>query len=175
MRRLLLTLLALTSGLVFTAKAEAFFQTTTATMNVTGTIVAACTVSTAPLDFGTLSMITDTTTTTTITVNCSSGVPYRIDIDAGQNVYNNMRLMKAATAPAPMNTARYFLYQDAARSIVWGDNGLTFCPACMPPPAGKTGTGTGTADIHTVYATAYPTGNALPDSYSDTVTVTVNY
>jgi len=179
MKKLILAFIIAAMAMFYTAApAGAFTQTTTGSMSVTATVLPACTVSTTPLDFGTLSTTSQTPATSTITVNCDQGTPYRIDIDAGLynigvNGFDYRYMKKTGTAPADgTNTARYHLYQDIGLTILWGDNGATFCPTCAAP--GKTGTGTGTADIHTVYGMAPASING-PGSYSDTVTVTVNY
>jgi len=149
-------------------------------MNVTGTIVATCTVSTAPLNFGTFSAIAETLANTTITVNCSNGTPYRIDIDAGVNylpaiIGAGRRNMKTGRAPADgTNVAPYLLSQTPIPGgIEWGDNGATYCPTCTPAVTGKNGIGTGAAEIHTVYGDVF--GGAATGNYHDTLTVTVNY
>jgi len=178
MKKLILAFIIAAMGMFYSASAEAFTQSTTGSINVTATVAATCSVNTAPLDFGALSILSQTPATTSITVNCAQGTLYRIDIDAG--LYNiginglDYRYMKkTGTAPADgTNTARYHLYQDIGLTILWGDNGATFCPTCSAP--GKTGIGTGTADIHTVYGMAPMSING-PGSYSDTLTVTVNY
>jgi len=178
MKRRLMALMALTTGLVLAATTEAFTQTKMASMNITATILAQCSVSTTPMDFGNLSPTLDTSTTSTITVNCSNGVPYRIDIDAGTNYYTSSgmaRYLKEGTLPADStNTVAYRLFQEVTHNTLWGDEGVTFCPACTTPAIGKSGTGTGAAQIHTVFGMANIGVNG-PGLYSDTVTVTVNY
>lgn len=177
MKRIIMALTIAAMGLFYAGSAGAFTQTTLGTMNVTGTMVAACTVSTAPLDFGTFKTTGDTLANTTITVNCSNGTPYRIDIDAGVNYYfaDIYRYLKRGTAPADAtNVVPYTLYIDNGLMTIWGDNGVTFCPTCPSTYTGKLATGTGANDIHTVYGRAVMPING-PGAYSDTLTVTVNY
>jgi len=170
MKKLMLALTIAAMGMFYSAPAEAFTQTTTGIMNIAARVLASCTVTTAPLDFGNLSATSPTNVNSTITVNCSSGAPYQIDIDGGLNhwVAGTSRYLKTGTAPADAtNTVGYSLYQDVAMTTVWGD-GVTILPS------GKTGTGTGINETHMVYgsAAAFSTGIG---AYSDTVTVTVNY
>ncbi|MBU6503769.1 MAG: spore coat protein U domain-containing protein, partial [Burkholderiales bacterium] len=63
----------------------------------------------------------------------------------------------------------YQLYSNATLSNVWGNTASSASVG-----NGVAGTGTGSAQSIPVYAKA-PSANYTPDSYSDTVTVNVNY
>jgi len=175
MKRLIMALAIAGLGLTLSGTAGAFTQTATGTINVDATVVAACTVATTPLSFGNYTPGVALPGTATITVNCVSGVPYRIDIDGG---LNNTGTADRDMMDVTTHTSNllYNLYKDAAHTNVWGDNGATLCTTyCGTPPTGKTGTGTGVDAVHTVYGYINATTGILQDTHTDTLTVTVNY
>ncbi len=181
MKRLLMALAIAALGLAFSGTAQAFTQTTTGTINVDATILPSCAVTTAPLSFGSVSGTATVYSNTTITVNCSSGAPYRIDIDAGQNLVSPQdtpRRLKTGTAPADFtNTYSYKLAKITGgfnATNDWGDNGATYCTTCTTVPTGKDGVGIGADEVHTVYG-MLGTTTAAAGVYTDTLTVTVNY
>ncbi len=182
MKRLLMAIAIAGLGLAFTGTAGAFTQSATGTMSIGATVVAACTVSTTPMQFGNFNNITGSQnlSTSTITVNCSNNTAYRVDIDAGQNSYDTVfRRVKSGTAPADItNTLTYNLYKASTYLVSdeWGDNGTTVCPACTPYSTGLSGTGSGADQVLTVYGRleSNPNNTSL-GAHNDTVTVTVNY
>jgi len=180
MKRLLMALSIAALGLAYSGTAEAFTQTATGSMNLSATLVAACTVTTAPLAFGTYDNVSNLAASSNITVNCSNGVPYRIDIDAGQNIFvpGSFRRLKTGTAPADYpNTLAYRLSRTSVLgNNDWGDNGATYCTTCTTLVTGKSGTGIGVDEIHTVYGVLLKSSLVSTlGSFTDTVTVTVNY
>jgi len=181
MKRLIMALVIAGLGLTLSGTAGAFTQTATGTINVDATILPSCSVTTAPLSFGSGTGTAAVYANTTITVNCSSGAPYRIDIDAGQNLVSPQdtpRRVKTGTAPADFtNTVSYHLAKIAGgfnSTNYWGDNGATFCTTCTTVPTGKDGVGIGADEVHTVYGMLGTTA-AAAGVYTDTLTVTVNY
>jgi len=179
MKRLILALFIAVTGLAFTATAQAFTRNTTGSMNVSTTILAACTVSTTNLNFGSHTGTVAKFVNSTITVNCTNGTAYRIDIDAGLNTLTSggARRVKTGTATATSsNTIWYSLYKTTTYTVSneWGDNGTTYCSTCPTVPTGKSATGTGADQVHTVYGVLSSTTNPA-GAYSDTVVVTVNY
>lgn len=133
------------------------------------TITGNCTASATGVSFGIYNLLSATplASTGTITVNCSG---------ATQITGNNSVTVSLSTGQSGTFTARslgagfsYNLYQDAAYSEIWGD-----------------GTGTSTqytgsvTNGHpsfnaTVYGEIPALQNPAPGSYTDTITVTVNY
>ncbi len=180
MKRFLTALVVAGLGLAFTGSAQAFTQSATGTMSIGATLAASCTVATAPMDFGSYDGSAFLFNgTSTITVNCSSTTPYRVDIDVGLNDWSNtnggLRYLKTgALAPGATNTILYKLYKSSSYFEQWGDNGATFCTNCTPAITGVSGTGTGADQVLTVYGWLDRTHNS-PGAYTDTVTVTVNY
>jgi spore coat protein U-like protein len=131
------------------------------------TVTANCAVTAADLDFGTADGLPGSINIdrqSTISVTCSNKTNYTVALTPSNNAATGAGVM----AGAPSNTDRvpYRLYKDAARSTnVWGNSVGTNT---------ATGTGNGTPQPLTVYGRV-PSANFRPDSYRDTVTVTVAY
>ena len=138
---------------------------------VNATVAKSCLVTADPLNFGSIDGLPgmgNKDQTSTINLTCSASTAYQV----GLSPLNGSTAGAGAMAPTggvPGNTdtVPYRLYRDAARSIPWGNvlNNNTL-----------TGTGTGTAEALTVYGRVLGSSvNVRPDSYRDTVTVTVTY
>ena len=130
-----------------------------------------CRVTASPLDFGQTGVSLGTTpleATSTISVTCTSGVPYSIVLDAGQGSGATPALRRM-TRNGGSESITYRLYSDAARTQLWGDgsNGTT--------AVAGSGVGIMTAQNHTVYGAIPAQPAAAPGTYVDTVTVTVTY
>src|SRR5258707_3700902 len=61
------------------------FSTATGTLTVTASIGTTCTVSNVGINFGTVTTSSAVTTSGSLQVNCSNGLPYSLDLDAGVN------------------------------------------------------------------------------------------
>lgn len=102
------------------------------------------------------------------TVNCSNSVPYYIGLAPSNGDTTGAGEMTPAGAST--DTVPYQLRQTSgAAGTIWGDTATTTAAG-----NGVGSTGTGTDQTHTVFVTV-PSANYQPDSYSDTVTITVNY
>ncbi|WP_227978357.1 Csu type fimbrial protein [Arenimonas daejeonensis] len=123
----------------------------------------ACTVSAAPLDFGTVGALTGHNATSNIAVTCTRSAAYSIALNGG-TVTNTVanRQMRLGAGP---NTVSYQLYRDAGRTLVWGNT------------AGNVvgGTGNGLAQSVPVYGRVPPQAAKPTGTYEDTVTATVTY
>ncbi len=150
----------------------------TTTFNVRITILKACTITAAAatdVDFG--SVAGDSTTNAdaqgSVTARCSPLTPYNIALNAGLNASTandvNTRRMKHTDGTVTTNNfVAYQLYQNAARSTVWGSTVGTNT---------VTGTGTGLNQVYPVYGrVANPSANnAAAGAYLDTITATIIY
>ncbi|HEY0719612.1 MAG TPA: spore coat U domain-containing protein [Gammaproteobacteria bacterium] len=159
MKKLLLpATLLLGSGLAVVGTAHAAIAS--GTLNVSANITSDCTVSTSPVDFGTVSGATGASATGSIDVTCSVLTPYTIALDGGANFDGTYRRIT--------DGVNFMIYQlsDAATSQLWGDNSIL--GSTVP------GAGTGVAVNYGVSANLWP---AVGPSgiYSDIVTVTVTY
>lgn len=128
------------------------------------TVVRGCAIAATTLNFGTYAAGATAPTvqaTSSITVTCALGDSFTIGLSDGGNDIGSQRRM--ARVLAPLSYLNYDLYRDAARTLVWRDNGTTRA----------TGTGTGVAEVFTVYG-QLPGAQAVPlGAYADTVTVVV--
>jgi spore coat protein U-like protein len=109
------------------------------------------------------STATDLQASSQITVKCSNTVPYRVNLSPSNgNTGGAGSLNPVGASP---DFVPYQLRSGSGMTgTVWGNTTTNGVP----------GTGTGADQTLTVYATA-ASANYAPDTYSDTVTVTVNY
>lgn len=144
------------SGLDFTLLAQA-------------TVVSACVVSANPtLNLGTVSANTaNASGSNVIQVTCPTGTAYYIGLRPSNNSTTGAGVMKGTSSNT--DTVPYQLRSGSVTGSAWGNTATATSVG-----NGVAGTGNGTAQSITVYATASNT-DVTPDSYSDTVTVVVNY
>jgi len=141
----------------------------------------------AVLDFGEHGILTAAspamTRETSIQVQCTSGVPYKIGLNAGLNPkepgVTNLRQLKSANG----NYISYFLRSPATKNVTsyvwgWGNN---FYWDNMDPKGEPTvdGEGDGTPQSHPVIGGlvtgTLDRGGPPPGTYTDTVTVEVRF
>lgn len=135
--------------------------TATTTFLVSATVETSCTVSAAPLAFGTYDGTALNKSSGGITVTCTDGTPYTIGLDEGLNGGSgNTRYMINGT-----NTLAYQLFSDTNYSVPWGNTSNTVAS-----------TGTGTAQTPFIVYGTIPAGEAVvPGTYQDTITATITY
>lgn len=102
-----------------------------------------------------------------ISITCSNTTPYYVGLRPSNNSTVGAGLMSAP--PGNTDKVPYQLYQNAGMTTLWGNTATASSAG-----NGVAGSGTGVAKSHTVYVRA-PSADYQPDSYSDTVTVVVNY
>lgn len=142
--------------------------TRTATFNVSASVNDNCTVSTTNLAFGTFTADADVTNSSSVKVKCTNGTGYTVKLNPGTS--NNFAARKMANGS---NFLTYNLFKDSGYTSIWGDGtNSTFTN-------GGTGTGLSAAKevTYTVYGKLPLSGNedAPVGSYSDTITVSVDY
>ncbi len=138
----------------------------TGQLQVSATVVAACTVSTTAVNFGNVTGQSGVDATGDVTVNCPANLAYNIALDAGQHLNSVARYVASGSY-----SASYFINSPAGG--FWGDSGYgnTFT---MGTPLGDMGTGSNqphTVNAHLSNFSGIPAGTVL----SDTITVTVIY
>lgn len=153
--------------------------TTTATFNVTMKITSSCSITTVPttIDLGTAVASTTAISnngSTTFKVNCSNKTPFFIGMaPSAINGGTDQGIGKMKGLLSTPDSVPYTLYSDAGFGAVWGNTSTTTSVG-----NGLTGTGSGMgstqAKSFTVYAKAL-NADFAPDTYTDTVTVNVNY
>ncbi|AMZ77756.1 MULTISPECIES: Csu type fimbrial protein [Enterobacter] len=162
------------SGIVTAFIPTANAAIATGNFQVLMTIQKSCTVmagNTSNINLGTVdASATNTSGNNTISVNCSKTTPYFIGLEPSNNNTLGAGVM-SSVANGANNTDKvpYQLNQTSATGPVWGNTATTTTVG-----NGVEGTGDGTPQTFTVYATA-ASANFTPDNYADTVTVNVNY
>lgn len=142
----------------------ALAATISATFNVQIQIQQACSTLTAnTMAFGNQNILASTVdATASVSLVCTNSTPFTISFDKGINGTSTLdRQMRGG----PANEAvTYQLYQDAARTVIWGET-----------TDARSGTGSGVAQAFTVYGRVPAQTTPAGGSYSDTITVTVTY
>lgn len=130
------------------------------------TAMAACTISTTPVSFGTYNVFSSTPldSTGSVTFNCDNRANITITLNnGGATTFNPRRMLKGSEA------LDYNLYRDAARTSIWGD-------------------GTGGTQVYsdprtprnqnvplTVYGRIPAGQDVSVGTYTNTVTATINF
>ena len=166
MKRFIL-LLSIIGMTIFFANAV-YAATQTASLNVSATAVAACSVSVTDVNFGNYVGQVQSATGN-VEVTCSPGVIYKIALDAGQHSTGADGGRRMSNGETPEEFIGYELYSDPDGNI-WGDLGYGDTYPSIPVQD----LGTGAAQNHEVFADAYA-ADVPAGSYSDVVQVTVNY
>ncbi len=138
-----------------------YAATDTDTFNVTATVLTSCSVTAGnTLAFGTYSGA-QIDADTTISITCTSGGTYTAGLDDGLNPDTTQRRMIHGTADYLL----YELYQEAGRTNRWGNASGSWV----------SDTGTGAAQVKTVYGRLAGSQTLIAGAYTDTITVTVTY
>ena len=143
--------------------------TSTTTFNVTLTLQANCSITANPLNFGTSGVLSAAINQqTTLSVTCSNTTPYNVGLDAGTVTGSTVanRLMAGTTAGNTSTTVAFELYQDTGHTTLWGNTQGTNTEG---------NTGTGAAQVITVYGQVPTQATPKPDTYETTVTATVYF
>jgi spore coat protein U-like protein len=158
MQRVLIAGIAL-FGIVVASHAWAGNQTVT--MAVGASVPTVCAVvTTTALGFGVYSGV-QATAQGTITLNCTAGGSVTVALNNGAQPNAGQNVM-IGTANAA-HTLNYSLYQDGGYSTAW------------IPANPEVVTGTGASQVLQVYGKMLSGQSLTPDTYNDTVTVSVTY
>lgn len=147
----------------------------TATFQVLMTITSSCHVSVgSDMNLGSVSSsTTNVSSSNTLNVNCSKSTPFNIGLSpsAANSGTDSGAGNLASVSNSSTNTDKipYQLKQTSATGTNWGNTATS-----SDPGNGISGTGTGADQSFTVYAVV-ANANFTPDTYSDVVTVNVNY
>jgi spore coat protein U-like protein len=139
--------------------------TSAVTLSVSANVINDCLITATPISFGSsVGVLTSAVTATgTITATCTNTDGYSIQLNKGSNGSLSDRQM-ASSAGAVVH---YQLYTNSGHTTIWGDG--------TSGTSTNAGTGTGGSQSYTVYGQVQAQTTPAPNSYSDTVTVQVNY
>ncbi|HXY97169.1 MAG TPA: spore coat U domain-containing protein [Steroidobacteraceae bacterium] len=163
----------LSAGVLLASAGAAQAATATNTFTVTATVVKNCTVGATNIVFAnyTPGSGVSPAANSTVSVSCTKSTAFTVALNKGTTTGGSIaqRLM---TDGAAGDTLQYNLYTTAAFTTVWGDG--TGSSVTQP------GTGTGMATPVTFTAFGQVPDNATnqaapPNTYTDTITVTVTY
>jgi len=160
-KRLLLAVVVAAPCLV---PAVAGASTATGNLAVSLTIASTCTVTGGAIAFGSTGLLTSALSGTgSFGVTCTNTTPYTVGLNQGANGGSvTTRQMKGATSAALVN---YALYSNSSNTTNWGNT----------TGAWVSGVGTGAVQTLSVYGVVAVQTTPAPDTYSDTVTITVTY
>jgi spore coat protein U-like protein len=139
--------------------------TASATFRVQLTLTSSCVINSAStLNFGSNGVLTaNVNSTSTVSMQCTSGTPYNIGLNAGTGSGATVAVRKMTNGASTIN---YSIYRDGGRTIVWGNTVGTDTVAA---------TGNGAAQSYTLYGQVPPQTAPAPAVYTDTITVTITY
>ncbi len=139
------------------------------TLPITATKVNACTVDAlADANLGSVAAGASVAPgSTTIRVVCPTGTSYNIGVLPSNNNTSGAGLMSGTNSNP--DTVGYQLRRTSGSGAIWGNTATSTSAG-----NGVGGTGNGGNQDYTVFASV-PNSNLRPDTYSDTVRVTVNY
>lgn len=158
-----LSLLVLLTLLGFAQTARA--QTSTATFTVTASVLASCTVAGGvPLAFGVVTPGVLKDGNVLVSAVCTVGTPYTLALDAGIGSGGTVASRRMTSGA---DTLEYTLFQDAARTTLWGDGTVG--------TSTRSSTGTGLLQSFTVYGRVPSSASASVGTYSDIITLTATY
>jgi spore coat protein U domain-containing protein, fimbrial subunit CupE1/2/3/6 len=125
-----------------------------------------CTISTTSVNFGSYDVFssTPTDTTGTVSVTCSGNADVTITLSKGGSATFSPRTLNSGT-----DTLNYNLYRDAARTTIWGDG--TGSTASYT----QVGLPNNTAQNLTIYARIPAAQDVRAGTYTDSVTVTIDF
>lgn len=154
------------AGFPLTLGSQSF--TATSGMPVRIEIVASCDVSASDLDFGAYDTASATPTLgqTTVQLLCSAGAVVDISLDGGTGSSGNTQQRKLAPEAGGADRLDYGLFQDAARSVHWGDR---------PGKDTREVLASGAQQTVPVYGQIRPGQQVASGTYADVITVQLQF
>ncbi len=160
-------LAVLAAAACLAAPGLAHADSTTDTFTVSAHVVSSCEVIANDLDFGDYNPVVaaNVDAATTLSVTCTNGTDYNIGMNLGDGAGASTATRYMVDAGAA-HALSYTLYQNAARTTLWGTTVGTNTRA---------GAGTGSAATIDVYGRIPMSQTAPSGNYSDTITVSVTW
>lgn len=158
----------LAAGVLLALAGAAHAATRTATITVTAQVVDNCVISAENLALGVFDGTNDLAADADITVSCTDGTGYTLDLSTGSSGTYAARELAGPVG----STLFYNLFTSGTYGTVWGDT--------TGGSGHVTGTGAGMAAsiVHTVFGQLLATDNTGPveaGAYTDTITATITY
>jgi len=163
MKRTVLSLIAMA-----VISVPAFAGSQTASLNISASVVANCTITTSPVAFGAYDPVsanaaTNLTASGSVNVACTKGTPATIDLGNGGSFSGGSRRMASGT-----DFLNYSLFKDAALTLAWG-SGIAGGSTAAYTAATKAVTSV------TVFGMVPAAQDITVGAYSDVVVATINY
>lgn len=155
------------AGILMAVTGAAHAITKTTTFQVSATVTTNCVISAQPLVLGTFDGTNNLENSSDITVSCTSGTPYSVNLSTGGSGDFANRILSNGAA-----NLLYNLYTSSGYNTIWGDN------TSGTGRLGGTGAGMGTPQTLTVWGRLLASQNqgAIDaGSYTDTITATIVY
>jgi spore coat protein U domain-containing protein, fimbrial subunit CupE1/2/3/6 len=141
--------------------------TVSSRIGVSMSVQPACKLTVGTMNFGRMLAPGSMAGSGNVVVNCVNTTPYQVALDAGAHLSAGKRNLANGA-----NLISYELYQDAAKTVVWGDSGLA---GTYPAGTPLSGVGTGVNQTLTVYGSLTSGALQIPGGYRDNVSVSVTY
>jgi spore coat protein U-like protein len=141
-------------------------------LSVTTNVIKSCTIGTSVVnftDYDPTAAAANDTGVGTVTITCTKGTSPTVSLGSGAHASGNQRNMKEVTPGTALIS--YLLFQDSARTVAWGDGTNGGSPFTPTPVT----TVDNSPQTYSVYGRITPLQNVPMDTYSDTVTATVNF
>ena len=138
---------------------------TSVPFNVKANYPGSCAVSATNLNFGAHGVLDSAiSATNAINVTCTTGATYSVALSGGNSGAIDPTQRKMSN-PANTEHVTYGIYRDSGHALPWGSSSGTTV----------SGTGTGSAQAITAYGLVPAQPTPSPQTYSDTITVTISY
>lgn len=143
-----------------------FAATANTSFLVTAQVLSSCLVTATTLNFGTYSSVAADPATNTITATCTPTTDYTIAFDAGGGAGATVT-SRSMTGVAHAQSLDYGIFTEVAHTNTWGDG--------TSGTVTVSGTGNGLAQNITAYGLIPGAQSVDPDTYNDTINVTLTY
>ena len=158
-----------TAGILLALAGAAQAATKTATINVSANVVDNCIISAGALSLGTFDGTNDLTGTSSVTVRCSNGTDYTVDLSPGSSGSHASRTLTNGAFSLVYN-----LYTAGDFQTIWG-NGQNGTGRASGLGLGMGATNAITHTVHGRLLASQNTGAIDAGAYTDTITATITY
>jgi spore coat protein U-like protein len=168
MRKSFVTTTTIAAGALLALAGAAQAATKSDSFQVSASVAKNCIISAPDLNLGVFDGTNNLTSSSAISVRCTVGTSYTVDLSTGSSGAYASRTLVNGT-----DTLAYNLYTSNLYTTIWGDN-----TAGTGRPAAALGGGMGVAQTLTVYGRLLAADNTgpVPDvTYIDNITATITY